>query len=118
MVVKWYEEWMTAHHRAHRVYYLDDDGPSGMQRLWQWNPPNSAVPKVLPRADLSMYPAARYRMRGIRAGVYEVHVIGASFGPPRAKKDETRGGVRIRTGVRGFAGPCLTTRPRRQNCQS
>ena len=25
------------------------------------------------------------------------------------------GGVRIRTGVRGFAGPCLTTRPRRQN---
>jgi hypothetical protein len=25
-----------------------------------------------------------------------------------------RGGVRIRTGVRGFAGPCLTTRPRRQ----
>ena len=26
----------------------------------------------------------------------------------------SRGGVRIRTGVRGFAGPCLTTRPRRQ----
>src|ERR1700722_825189 len=26
------------------------------------------------------------------------------------------GGVRIRTGVRGFAGPCLTTRPRRQKC--
>ena len=25
------------------------------------------------------------------------------------------GGVRIRTGVRGFAGPCLTARPRRQN---
>lgn len=24
------------------------------------------------------------------------------------------GGVRIRTGVRGFAGPCLTARPRRQ----
>src|SRR5580704_5778908 len=28
------------------------------------------------------------------------------------------GGVRIRTGVRGFAGPCLTTRPRRQNCKA
>ncbi len=24
------------------------------------------------------------------------------------------GGARIRTGVEGFAGPCLTTRPRRQ----
>jgi hypothetical protein len=30
------------------------------------------------------------------------------------QQQPTGGGVRIRTGVRGFAGPCLTTRPRRQ----
>ena len=29
-------------------------------------------------------------------------------------KEIPGGGVRIRTGVRGFAGPCLTARPRRQ----
>lgn len=40
----------------------------------------------------------------------------------RAVRDKgaalTGGGVRIRTGVRGFAGPCLTARPRRQSVRS
>src|SRR5580692_1673577 len=36
----------------------------------------------------------------------------------RLRRPRSGGGVRIRTGVRGFAGPCLTTRPRRQNCKA
>jgi glycosyltransferase involved in cell wall biosynthesis len=77
-VVKWYEEWMTAHHRAHRIYYLDDDGSSGIGRLWRWDPSAQAIPRVLPRAHLPMYAAAKYRMRGIWDEVDEIHVIGAS----------------------------------------
>jgi len=77
-VVKWYEEWMTVHGRSRHTYYLDEKGPSGIGRLWHWDPSNAAVPRVLPRAHLPMYAAARLRMSGTWRGVEEVHVIGAS----------------------------------------
>lgn len=77
-VVNWYEEWMTAHPRARRVYYLDDEERGGIGRLVRWDPSHPAVPRVLPRAHLPMYTAARLRMRGIWDEVDEVHVIGAS----------------------------------------
>jgi len=77
-VVNWYEEWMTVHPRARRVYYLDDEERGGIGRLVRWDSSDPAVPRVLPRAQLPMYAAARYRMRGIWDRVDEVHVIGAS----------------------------------------
>jgi hypothetical protein len=78
VTVKWYEEWMRAHDRAQCIYYLDDEGPSGIGRLWRWDPSDPAFPTVFPRLHLPMYAAARCRMRGIWDGLDEVHVIGAS----------------------------------------
>src|SRR5664280_2949089 len=77
-VVKWYEEWMTVHPRSRRTYYLDEEGPSGIGHLWRWDPSHPAVPRVLPRAHLAMYTAARLRTRGVWDKVDAVHVIGAS----------------------------------------
>src|SRR5664280_657525 len=77
-VVKWYEEWMTVHPRSRRTYYLDEEGPSGIGHLWRWDPSHPAVPRVLPRAHLAMYTAARLRTRGVWDKVDEAHVIGAS----------------------------------------
>jgi hypothetical protein len=39
-------------------------------------------------------------------------------GPPRHERPGVRGASRIRTGVQGFAGPCLTTRPSRHAPES
>jgi glycosyltransferase involved in cell wall biosynthesis len=77
-VVKWYEDWMTLQLRSHRVYYLDDGERGGIWRLRRWDPSKPAIPRILPRAHIPMYSAARRRIRGIWDDVDEVHMIGAS----------------------------------------
>jgi glycosyltransferase involved in cell wall biosynthesis len=78
-VIKWYKEWMIAHHQSHRIYYLDDEERrGGIGRYRRWDASNAALPRVLPRAHLPMYAAARHLLRGIWDDANEVHVIGAT----------------------------------------
>ncbi len=76
-VVKAYEAWAALHRPEYRPYYLDDTHAGGILRLRRWTPSDTPVPRVLPRAHVPMYRAARYKMRGIWSDIEEVHVIGA-----------------------------------------
>lgn len=77
-VVHWYRRWMDEHHRDRRELYLDDASRGGVARLMHWDESSSAIPRVLPRLQVTPYWAARRRLKTLATTVEELHVIGAS----------------------------------------
>lgn len=76
-VVAAYRAWAAIHRPGAPSYYLDDAHGGDLVALCRWQPTEPAVPRVLPRLHLPMYPAARWRMRRVWEEAEEVHVIGA-----------------------------------------